>query len=131
MKQVGIKIAALLMSATAVTAAANCITDTTQAQFQAGVANKVDLTSSPGDVVLSSSGSTGGIDQQNTTYTANGEVFTNVQWTGQTFTAGASGSLTRVDLNLFCVFCSTAPPSIIVSIRATSGGLPTGGDLAT
>ncbi len=115
------------------TAVGNCLTDTTQADFQAGVASSVDLTTNPGNVQLTSSGGGGGatIDQQSTVTTGNGIAFTNASWTGQTFTAGKSGSLTRADINLFCVFCSTAPPSIIVSIRATSGGMPTGSDLAS
>ena len=116
----------VLLSATAGNAVANCLTDTTQADFQAGAANSLDLTTSPGNVQLASSGGSGGatVDQQNTTVTSNGVAFTNASWTGQTFTAGRSGSLSQVDLNLFCVFCTSAPPSIIVSIRATSGGMP-------
>ncbi|HEY2396434.1 MAG TPA: DUF11 domain-containing protein [Rudaea sp.] len=122
----------VLLSATAGNAVANCLTDTAQADFQAGVANSVDLTANPGNVQLASSG-TGGtaVDQQNATITGNGVAFTNGSWTGQTFTAGKSGSLSRVDINLFCVFCTSAPPSIIVSVRATSGGMPTGSDLAS
>jgi len=123
----------VLLSATAGNAVANCLTDTTQADFQAGAANSLDLTTNPGNVQLASSGGSGGatVDQQNTTITSNGVAFTNASWTGQTFTAGRSGSLSQVDLNLFCVFCTSAPPSIIVSIRATSGGMPTGNDLAS
>lgn len=115
-------------------AGANCLTDTSQADFQAGTPSGVDVTSSPGNVTLIySSGGSGSLDQQNTKITTNGERSsnsTNTQWAGQTFTAGKSGSLMQVDVNLFCVFCSSAPPPIVVSIRATSGGLPTGSDLA-
>jgi len=114
-------------------AAGNCVTDATQADFQAGVASNLDLTSA-GNVQLATAGASGGsIDQQNTSITINGDAFTNVVWTGQTFTARASGALAKVDVNLFCSFCSMYgnPPPIIVSIRATAGGLPSGSDLAS
>jgi len=131
MKQVGLFIVAVAMALLAGSAGANCYTDTTQANFQAGVANSVDLTSSPGDVLLTSAAGSPAVDAQNTSITGNGELFSYTQWNAQTFTAGKSGPLSRVDVNLFCYFCGTAPPSIIVSIRATSNGVPTGGDLAT
>jgi uncharacterized repeat protein (TIGR01451 family) len=138
MKKVLLALFSLLLSALAGTAVGNCLTDTTQADFQAGVVSSVDLTTSPGNVQLTSSGGGGGatIDQQNTTFTADvGErcslIPNNNQWCGQTFTAGKSGSLSRIDLNLFCAGCTTQPPSIVISVRATSGGLPTGSDLAS
>jgi len=131
MKHVLLASTFLLLSAFAAGAAGNCLTDTTQANFQAGVANSVDLTSSPGDVLLTSTAGSPAVDAQNTSFTTLGEVFSNTQWNAQTFTAGKSGSLSRADVNLFCYFCGSTPPSITVSIRATSGGVPTGGDLAT
>lgn len=136
MKPVLLAAISLLLSAIAGGAAGNCLTDSSQSQFQTGtVLNNVDTVTSPGDVLLSSSSAGGAnLDQQNTSFTTNGERSSNSsnsQWSGQTFTAGKSGSLSRIDLNLFCVFCSTAPPPIVVSVRATSGGLPTGSDLAS
>ena len=131
MKHVLLAFTALLLSAFAAGAAGNCLTDTTQANFQAGIANSLDLTSSPGDVLLTSTAGGPAIDAQNTSITTNGELFTSTQWNAQTFTAGKSGALSRVDVNLFCYFCGTAPPPITVSIRATSNGVPTGGELAT
>jgi hypothetical protein len=131
MKQVVLFIVAFALALLAGTAGANCYTDTSQANFQAGVANNVDLTSSPGDVLLTSTAGSPAVDAQNTSITGNGELFSNTQWNAQTFTAGKSGPLSRVDVNLFCYFCGSLPPSITVSIRATSGGVPTGGDLAT
>jgi len=130
MTRVLLALSTLLLSALAGSASGACLTDTTQANFQAGINNGVDLTTSPGDVVLAKASAGGTLDQQNTTLTTNGEVFSNTQWNAQTFTAGASGPLTRVDLNLFCYFCGSLPPPITVSIRATSGGLPSGADLA-
>ncbi len=105
-----------------------CPTDTTQTDFQAGVPTNVDLIASPGDVFLRNEPA---IDQQNTSVTGSGFGFTSTAWFGQTFTAAASGPLTRVDVNLFCSGCSGTTPDIVVSIRAASGDLPTGADLAT
>ena len=130
--QVVTRLSALLMVAIAgiATASPVCKTDTTQTDFQAGVASGLDLTTSSGNVLLAKNSGSGTLDQQNTSLTGNGEVFSNTQWNTQTFTAGASGALTRVDLNLFCYLCGIVPPAITVSIRATSNGLPTGADLA-
>jgi uncharacterized repeat protein (TIGR01451 family) len=134
MKQVAATFVGLLLVALAGTASGSTFTDTSQADFKAGTANGVDLTTSPGNVQLIYTGSGGAaVDQQNTSITINGDAFTNIAWTGQTFTAHASGALVKVDVNLFCSFCGAYgnPPPIIVSIRATSGGLPTGSDLAS
>lgn len=136
MKQVFLTFFAALLATMAATAGANCFTDTAQADFQAGVASNVDLTSSPGDVLLAQStgGGGGNLDQQNTNVTRSGESFDYAmnRWVAQTFTAGVSGPLSRVDVLMVCAFCSAlgTPPPIKVSIRATSGGLPTGADLA-
>jgi hypothetical protein len=108
--------------------ASGCLTDTTQADFQTGVTTNVDLTTSPGDVILLAAAS---IDQQNTSVTTSGFGFTSTSWFGQSFTAGVSGQLTAVDVDLFCSSCTGTTPNITVSIRATSGDLPTGSDLAT
>jgi uncharacterized repeat protein (TIGR01451 family)/fimbrial isopeptide formation D2 family protein len=117
----------------AASAAANCITDTSQADFQSGTATNVDLAATAGSVVLarSSGGGGGTVDQQNTSFQANGELMSVTQWAAQTFTPSRSGALTQVDVNIFCQFCSATPPKVVVSIRATSGGKPTGADLAS
>ena len=105
-----------------------CFTDTTQTDFQAGIATSVDLTTSPGDVILLNAAN---IDQQNLSVTNSGFGFNATNWFGQTFQPAVTGQLTRVDLDLFCSGCSGTTPNITVSIRATSGDLPTGPDLAT
>jgi hypothetical protein len=107
--------------------AASCSTDTSQSDFQTGVPTNVDLNAAAGSLVLSS---VQVIDQQNTSVTNNGFGFSDTQWAGQTFQAAVSGPLTKVDLDLFCSGCTGTPPNITVSIRATSGGVPTGADLA-
>ena len=110
--------------------ASGCFTDTTQADFQMGLGTNVDLTISPGDVVLTSAEN---IEQQNTNVSNSGFGFTSTSWAGQTFTPAITGQLTRVDLDLFCSGCSGTNPNITVSIRATSGSpaVPTGPDLTT
>jgi hypothetical protein len=105
-----------------------CFTDTTQADFQAGVPTNVDLTISPGNVTLLSAAN---VDQQNLSVTSSGFGFTSISWAGQTFTPAVAGQLTRADLDLFCSGCTGTTPNITVSVRATSGDLPTGADLAT
>jgi len=111
-------------------ATAGCFTDTTLADFQTGGFVNCDLTGSPGNVILLNAAN---IDQQNTTVTPNGFAVTGTSWAGQTFRAGVSGQLTRVDLNLFCSGCTGTTPNLTVSIRATTGAtpVPTGADLAT
>jgi hypothetical protein len=105
-----------------------CLVDTTQADFQSGVATNVDLTNSPGDVTLSNAAN---VDQQNTTLGNNGVGITTTTYGGQTFTPAVTGKLTKVDINLFCSGCTGTTPNLTLSVRNTSGGLPTGADLAS
>jgi hypothetical protein len=106
----------------------NCLTDTTEADFQFGVPTNCDLTGNPGAVTLLNAPA---VDQQNTSVTANGFGINTTSWAGQTFTPAVTGKLTRVDLDLFCSSCTGTTPNITVSIRATSGGAPITPDLAT
>jgi hypothetical protein len=105
-----------------------CFTDTSQTDFQIGTANNCDLTSSPGAIVLSSGAH---IDQQNTSLGNSGVSITVTTWGGQTFTPSVTGTLDKVDINLFCSGCTGTTPNLTLSLRATSGGLPTGSDLAS
>ena len=138
MKPVLLALTSLLLSAIAggTGAAETCLPDTSQADFQTGtIPTSVDTATSSGNVILASSAGGGSIDQQNTTFTVGlGErcslIPNNNQWCGQTFTAGKSGSLSRIDVNMGCFNCSPLP-AMIVSVRATSGGVPTGPDLAS
>ena len=99
-----------------------CLTDTTQADFLAGIPTNCDLTSSPGDVTLLSAPT---LDQQNTTLGSSGFGVTTTQWIGQTFIPSVSGQLAKLDINMFCSSCSGTNPAVTVDIRTTSGGLPT------
>ncbi len=101
--------------------------DTTPTDFQAGIATNVDLTTSPGDAILI----TAPLDQQNTAGTTTGTSFTTTSWGGQTFIPTVTGQLTKVDVQLFASSVTGTTPNLTLSIRNTSGGLPTGADLAT
>jgi uncharacterized repeat protein (TIGR01451 family) len=108
--------------------ASACLADTAQADFQTGLTNNVDLTTSPGDVILLNAPA---INQQSTTLGTSGVGITTTTWGGQSFTPSVTGQLTRVDINLFCSGCTGTTPNLTLSLRATSGGLPTGADLAS
>jgi hypothetical protein len=103
-----------------------CFTDDSQSDLAAGTPDDCDLTSAPGSVQLAVVP-----DQSNTTLGTFGVQVTTTTWEGQTFTPAHTGELTKVDLNLFCAGCTGTTPDLTLSIRATSGGLPTGDDLAS
>ena len=106
-----------------------CFTDDSQSDFEAGTPNGCDLTSDPGSVQLSDAPPS--VDQSNSTIGPNGVAITTTTYQGQTFTPDRTGLLTQVDVNLFCSDCTGTTPDLTLSIRATSGGLPTGADLAS
>jgi uncharacterized repeat protein (TIGR01451 family) len=112
--------------------ASACLTDTTQADFQTGTLTNVDLNTSPGDVILLNAPF---IDQQNTAGTTTGTGFGTPNWTGQTFIAGVTGTLVKVEVPLFCANganpCTGPSGNLTLSVRNTAAGLPTGADLAT
>ena len=104
-----------------------CVTDTAQQDFQTGVATNLDLTTIPGDVTLSD---TPVIDQQYQSGSTGITSFGAATWNGQSFTPALSGTLVAAKVQLLCDSCGPTPPDLILSVRGTSGGLPTGGDLA-
>ena len=106
-----------------------CFTDDSQSDFEAGTSNGCDLTSDPGSVQLSDAPPA--VDQSNSTFGNSGVGITTTTWGGQTFTPDKTGQLTQVDVNLFCSGCTGSAPDLTLSIRATSGGLPTGADLVS
>jgi hypothetical protein len=118
---------ALQNFALAAAPASGCPTDTTQSDFQRGVPTNLDLTTSPGDVKLSNAPA---LDQQNTAGTTTGTSFSTTSWGGQTFIPAVTGQLVQVSVQLFCSGCTGTTPNLTLSVRATSAGLPTGGDLA-
>jgi len=104
-----------------------CPVDTTQADFSQGVASTVDMTTSAGDVKLSRQN----LDQFNVSVGTSGFGINTTGWEAQTFTPTVSGQLTRADFGMFCSGCTGTTPNLTLSVRNTSGGLPTGADLAT
>ncbi len=105
-----------------------CLVDTAQADFQTGLLNSVDLITSPGAVLINAAPDTA---QQNATLGNSGVGISITTFGGQTFTPSVTGTLTKADINLFCSGCTGTTPSLTLSLRATSGGLPTGADLAS
>jgi pro-kumamolisin-like protein/carboxypeptidase family protein len=109
-----------------------CRVDTTQGDFQGGVATGLDLGSVPGSVKLAVvSGGSESLDQQQLNLGSSGSPVTTTTWQAQTFVPAIGGTLTRLDLDLFCSGCSGADPAITVEVRTTSGGSPTNTVLAT
>lgn len=104
-----------------------CYTDSDAADFQTGVANGVDIATSPGDVTLQQQLA---IDQQNTNLGSFGSGISTTTWGGQTFTPAVSGKVDKIEINLFCSGCTGTTPDLTVSIRASDGSVPTGADLA-
>jgi hypothetical protein len=108
--------------------ASGCLVDTTTPDFQLGVFSNLDVTTTPGNVTLLGSA----VDQSSTGGTTTGTGITATSWGGQTFTAGVTGTLVQADtIQLFCNACTGTTPNLTVSIRNTTGGLPTGADLTT
>ncbi|MGN6183495.1 MAG: beta strand repeat-containing protein [Thermoanaerobaculia bacterium] len=105
-----------------------CLVDTTQADFQGGAGTNTDVNTTPGSVILLDAPS---INQSNGTVGTSGVGITTTTWGGQTFTPSVTGQLVRVDVNLFCSGCNGTIPNLTLSLRATSGNLPTGADLAS
>jgi IPT/TIG domain-containing protein/carboxypeptidase family protein/PKD domain-containing protein len=105
-----------------------CLADTNQADFQTGVPTNTDLASTPDAVILYN---TPVLDQQNTSLSSQGNGIDTTTWGGQTFTAALTGPLARADVAIFCSGCTGTFPNLTLSLRATSGNLPTGPDLAT
>jgi hypothetical protein len=110
-----------------------CLTDTTQSDFLGGVFTpSIDVNASPGDVTLTNAPF---VDQQSLDGTVNGSGFDTPNWTGQTFVPAVTGTLVKVDVQLFCANglnpCTGPAGNLTLSVRATSGGLPAGADLAS
>jgi hypothetical protein len=107
-----------------------CFTDDSQSDFAAGTPDQCDLTSTPGSMKLSFGPSVDQSNEKNAPWAAQLGTAT---WRGQTFTPARTGELTKVDVKIYCAcFPATTPgPDLTLSIRATSGGLPTGADLVS
>jgi Bacterial Ig-like domain (group 3)/BNR repeat-like domain/Carboxypeptidase regulatory-like domain len=116
------------LAITAVTSA-SCFTDTTYGDFSPGGGSNVDIASIPGDVKLRNLG-VEGIDQVSSPAalsTTNNLSATT--WTGQTFRAGVTGNLTKMNLGLG--LASGTSGTITVEIRNLNGINPGTTVLAT
>src|SRR5437773_312583 len=60
-----------------------------------------------------------------------GNAMSSTTWWGQSFSPTITGTLTKLDVDLFCSGCTGTSSSIVVNIHNTSGGLPTGAAIAT
>ncbi|MES2517902.1 MAG: S8 family serine peptidase, partial [Bacteroidota bacterium] len=97
-----------------------------------GVSNGAESSPQIVNCIIKNNAATGtSLDQQSTTLSTSGVGITVTTYGGQTFTPAISGLLTKADVNLFCSSCTGTTPNLILSVRQTSGGLPTGADLAT
>jgi hypothetical protein len=103
---------------------ANCLTDTTQADFQAGTTNNTDVNSTPGSVTSLNPANP---DQTQAVASSSGTGLNSTQWLGQTFVPAVTGKLARIDMALFCASCSGTDQPITVEITTTTGApaLPT------
>ncbi|MBV9927595.1 MAG: carboxypeptidase regulatory-like domain-containing protein [Acidobacteria bacterium] len=106
-----------------------CFTDTTQADFQTGVPTGVEMLTSPGDVKLSNSSSQVADQVYNPTSLFSAGNLTGTAWVGQTFRAGVTGNLTRLDTLLG--LASGTSGTITVEIRNLNGTAPGNTVLAT
>jgi hypothetical protein len=97
------------------------VIDTLQADFQAGTGTNVDLTASPGDVVLTHSAES--LDQQQAAFDSNWKHIKDKTWRAQSFKPAVSGILTGVDLYLS--YGNGPGADLIVEVRNSSGTVPT------
>jgi hypothetical protein len=112
--------------ALAASASSGCLTDTSQADFQAGTATGVDLTTTAGSVLLASSAGT--LDQVSDVTCTSCPTFTQTTWRAESFIPSVTGQLTQVDVKLFCTTCTA---SAALEIRTASVSLPSSTVLAT
>jgi uncharacterized repeat protein (TIGR01451 family) len=99
----------------------NCFTDTTFGDFSTGSGTSADITSSPGNVKLASTGGEA-IDQNQASATTINTTVTSTTWAGQTFTAGKTGNLTKISVGLGLTSGSTG--TVTVEIHNASSNLP-------
>jgi autotransporter-associated beta strand protein len=104
------------------TTGAPCLTQTSQADFQAGTLTGVDILQSPNNVILAGNG-TQSLNLSAATSSA-AIPLTNTTFYGQIFRPTQAGYISQVDLYSRCSSCSGANPNIIVEIRDVVGGQP-------
>ncbi len=108
--------------------ASGCAVDTALADFAAGEASALNLTASPGDVRLASTGDQR-TDQQATMMGGAHLPISATTWRAQVFTAGVTGELLSAGVFPLWVGPFGSVPNLTLSLRAASGGVPIGPDL--
>jgi hypothetical protein len=99
----------------------SCFTDTSYGDFTTGTGTNVDNAASPGDLKLTNL-SAEAADQTQTSLTTINTTPTSTTWAGQTFTAGKTGSLTKITVDLGLNSGSTG--TVTVEIHNASSNLP-------
>ena len=107
--------------------ASACNTDTSQADFAAGMPSNVDATTAPGDVKLSLPGV---VTESQTSLAFFVDSITATTWQSQTFVAPSSGLLNQVDFQAALSSAATSG-AVAVEIQNTVSGAPGGTVLAT
>jgi hypothetical protein len=108
-------------------AASACNVDTTQSDFKSGLPSNVETDTAPGDVKLTLPDP---VTESATTIQIFSNNITATTWQAQTFTASASGKLTKVDFQA-ALGTATAAGTLVVEIRNTVSGSPGQTVLAT
>jgi hypothetical protein len=100
----------------------SCFADTTYADFSPGAGSNVDLANSPGDVTLTNLGVERSDQISSPAALSTTNNLSATTWTGQTFRAGVTGNLTK--LNIFLGLASGTSGMITVEIRNLNGTNP-------
>ncbi|MFL6594443.1 MAG: carboxypeptidase regulatory-like domain-containing protein, partial [Chthoniobacterales bacterium] len=110
-------------------AANNCFTDTNFGDFSTGAGTNADIASTPGSVKLANSGGEAADQVSSPSSLFIGNTPTATTWSGQTFQAGTTGTLTKISVALGLNSGSTG--ALTVEIRDVSGANPGSTVLAT
>jgi hypothetical protein len=105
----------------------NCMIDTSQSDFEAGLPASVDTSSNPGDVKLALPSP---VSEEQTSLAFFVDSITATTWQAQTFVPAASGRLNQVDFQAARSGSGTTG-TVVVEIRNTVSGAPGSTVLAT
>src|SRR5258706_1921318 len=107
----------------------SCFTDTTFTDFSSGAGSNADIAGSPGNVKLRNLGVQASDQVSSPAALSTTNNLSATTWTGQTFRAGVTGNLTRMDIGLG--LASGSSGTITVEIRNLNGINPGATVLAT
>jgi hypothetical protein len=100
----------------------SCFTDTTYADFVTGAGSNLDIAGNPGDVKLRNLGVEASDQISSPAALSTTNNLSATTWTGQTFRAGVTGNLTKMNLGLG--LASGTSGTITVEIRNLNGTIP-------